>query len=182
MSGISKAAKAELDTIKAKAPRGVLLPKMVIKEAQKKDSALHKYFTWDKESGWQKNLMVEAQEVISQYTIKVITQNGQEREVRKYVSLSIDRVAGGGYRALTDVVSNADLRKVLLEDALRELETFQAKYQKLKELKPVFFAAESVRNKPIGNRRDANRRGEKGNRRSKVRQSRQASRSEARMV
>jgi hypothetical protein len=61
------------------------------------------------------------------------------------VSLSIDRVQGGGYRSLDDVVAIPDLRQVLLEDAFRELGRIQAKYQRVQELASVWEVTERAR-------------------------------------
>jgi hypothetical protein len=72
------------------------------------------------------------------------------------VSLSIDRVAGGGYRLHEDIRSDETLRSILLADALKELERIRAKYQHLQELVEVWRAADRVAR---GGRRGRGRRG-----------------------
>jgi hypothetical protein len=57
--------------------------------------------------------------------------------------LSIDRTEGG-YRQIADVMSRQDLRKVMLDDALAELERTQKKYRHLQELETVWEARDKV--------------------------------------
>lgn len=67
--------------------------------------------------------------------------------VRAFVSLTTDRHAGGGYRTIASVLSDDDLRAQMLQDALDELDVFKTKYAALKEMKPVFTAAEKAERK-----------------------------------
>jgi hypothetical protein len=69
-------------------------------------------------------------------------------EVRQLVSLSTDRASGGGYRDVDDVLDKRDLYTIMLEDALKELQRLQDKYDMIKELKPVWSAAKRVKLKP----------------------------------
>jgi hypothetical protein len=60
---------------------------------------------------------------------------------RTLISLSPDRVAGG-YRPISDVLAAADLRDIMLTDALSELDRVKKKYDRLVELAQVWQAAE----------------------------------------
>lgn len=66
---------------------------------------------------------------------------------RIWVSLKPDREIDGGYRSLISVMSDKQLRVQLLEDALGDMEVFEAKYRRLKELAAVFSAMKKVRRK-----------------------------------
>lgn len=68
--------------------------------------------------------------------IHIVDPGGQ----RQTVSLSIDRVTGGGYRAMNDVLREMPLREVLLEDAFNELHRVEAKFDSLNELARVWDA------------------------------------------
>jgi hypothetical protein len=72
--------------------------------------------------------------------------------MRGLVSLSIDRGHDGnnGYRGLDDVIAREDLRSIMMQDALAELERVQARYAKLTELQEVWEAADKVRTRKRG--------------------------------
>jgi len=67
---------------------------------------------------------------------------------RKYVSLSIDRSAGGGYTPVQRVLSHRELRRVMFNDALDDLDRLQRLYAHLGELSPVWQAVDRIRSAP----------------------------------
>jgi hypothetical protein len=140
-------ARRELDALKAKAPNRVLTPQAVVTAARKKTSALHKYFTWSQKEAAEKYLLWEARKVITAYVTVEITSSGPVK-TRGYVSLTTDRVNGGGYRAVSDVLSDDEMAQQMLDDALAELEVFSSKYRRVQQLRPVFDAIEEVVRKP----------------------------------
>jgi len=133
---------AELERLRT-AHGGVLKKDDIVQAAMDKKNPLHGEFTWDKAAGWRKNLLAEAGELIRCYYI--VTEAPKPMKIRAFVSLSTDRSNGGGYRGISDVLSDDQMRAVMLEDALRELAFFEAKYRAIKELSPVFIAADEVR-------------------------------------
>ena len=64
--------------------------------------------------------------------------------MRAFVSLSTDRMAGGGYRTLQSVMSDEQLRNQMLRDALGELRAVEQKYRRIERLSPVFAAVDRV--------------------------------------
>jgi len=52
---------------------------------------------------------------------------------------------GGGYRRMTDVLSDEKLTARLLDQALTELKALQRKYKMIQALIPVFRQAEKLR-------------------------------------
>lgn len=117
------------------------------------DSDLYKapeFCKWDIEKLAHEQLLLAARRIIALN----ITYEGGER---KFVSLSIDRTnrQGGGYRSIDDVVRSQDLMKVLLADALNDLQRMEARYQHIKELKPVWSQAEKVRRRQNGKTKQA---------------------------
>lgn len=65
---------------------------------------------------------------------------------RRMVSLTIDRTnPGGGYRDIDDVLKTQKLYDIMLHDALVELERLQNKYERIKELEPVWQAVKKTR-------------------------------------
>ncbi len=129
----------------AKENRGILMPVTVVDAARPKSSPLHSRFEWDDKVAGHSFRLHQARQLIS-ITVDVI--RGTEEQAEVFVSLSSDRKGNrGGYRIVADVMSDAQLRKQLLDDALAELESFRNKYQRLKELTAIFQAIKKLRSK-----------------------------------
>ena len=136
--------KAELDRLKALHANQRLEPKLVVEAARDPKSPLHSFFTWNTREAAAKQLLQEARQLVAKYYEVQITSSGEPVKIRHYVSLTTDRVNGGGYRMLDDVMNDDQMREQMLADALAELQVFQAKYSRLKQLQPVFEAIEKV--------------------------------------
>jgi hypothetical protein len=105
------------------------------------DSALHKSLDWDDETAGHEWRCHQIRRLIAVHIV-----NGDR--ARETVSLTIDRNReGGGYRLISDVISTPDMRRVLLQDALDELERVKRKYESLTELAKVWEEAHRVRQK-----------------------------------
>lgn len=121
---------------------GLLRPADVVAFARNEDTALHSKFEWDDTEAAAKWRLVQAREVI-RLNVTIIGDNAGP--VRAFVSLSSDRATkGGGYRATVDVLSDDIRRSEMLADALDELRSVKRKYEKLRALKPVWDALDSV--------------------------------------
>lgn len=123
---------------------GVLLPQKVVEVARKKTNPLHSWFEWNNGEAAEKYRLHQARQLIRLYVAPADTEHGAVK-LRGMVSLSVDRKAGGGYRTIAEVVSNEELYRNLLTDALAELQVVERKYQRLSELRPVFKEAQKVR-------------------------------------
>lgn len=140
----------ELETLRQQ-NGGVLHEELVVSAAAKPTSPLHEYFTWDNTEAARLYRLEEARGLIRRVYVTFESADHQKINVRAYASLASDRLAGGGYRSLTEIMSDADRREELLQTALAELEAMRNRYQVLTELAPVFAAAQQV--KPKGRRR-----------------------------
>jgi UDP-2,3-diacylglucosamine pyrophosphatase LpxH len=129
----------------AAANKGILLPQKVVQAAKSKTSVLHGEFTWDDNTAAQEYRLWQARSLIN-VCVEYIGTNGDEREMRVFVSLRKDRDEGG-YRLLEKVVSSKTFRAQLLEDALAEMTFFRDKYKDLKELAEVFEAIDRLSKK-----------------------------------
>lgn len=134
--------RAELEQIRENND-GQLRPEDVVDFARDPNTALHHEFEWRNSKAAHQFRLEQARRVIRLNIRVVETENGNV-PVPMYVSLKSDRQAGGGYRTLTDVMSDEDLRAQLLEEALAELQRVRRKYQTLQELSPVFTALDRV--------------------------------------
>ena len=135
---------AELKRIAA-ANGGILKPEVVVQKARAKSSPLHSRFTWDDTEAAEQHRLWQARQLIS---VSVELIEGVENPVDVFVSLTPDRGKGArGYRVMTDVLSDKELKEQMLIDALNELRVFQQKYSRLKELSEVFRAVKRFRRK-----------------------------------
>lgn len=128
----------------AKENDGILDPEVVISEAKSKKSPLHDSFTWDNTEAAHQFRLEQARHLI-RVCVQVEDVNGKDVEYRVFVSLSDERKEEGtGYRIMTDVLSDEDLRRQLLLDAKNEMFCFQQKFSRLAELSKVFSAMKKV--------------------------------------
>lgn len=106
------------------------------------ESSLHRKFTWDDTLAAQQYRLMQARGIIR---VNVITPETTGMTVRAYVSMMGDRLMpGGGYRSLSDIMGNDELRRQLLTQALKEARTWREKYKNLQELAGVFGAIDEV--------------------------------------
>ena len=120
--------KSELERIQAK-HNGFLRPQDVVDAARSSKSPLHEYFEWNDSEAAQRYRLAQARALIR---VAVVVEPTTAESVRAFVSLSSDRNAAGGYRALAQVLSDEVMKETLLADALRDLTAFQRKYDALK--------------------------------------------------
>lgn len=134
----------ELEHIRSKSADGVLQAEDVVEFARDERTALHSEFEWDDTEAAHQFRLVQARQII-RLTVTVVESPAGPQTVRMYASCDSDRTQpGGGYRPLTEVMSNDDLREQLLGAAFRELRTVRRKYQQLQELKPIFRAIDKA--------------------------------------
>lgn len=122
---------------------GLLQPEVVVEAARPITSPLHSRFEWNNTEAAQRYRIWQARQLIS-VTVETLAATGESFDV--FVSLSPDRGRkGGGYRVMTEVLSDDHMRAQLLQDALDELAIFRDKYQKLRELAVIFAAMKKVK-------------------------------------
>lgn len=123
---------------------GILRPADVVEWARThQDSALHSKFEWDDAKAAHGFRLWQAREIIR---VVVTVEQSDTEPVRAYVSLGTDREQpGGGYRKLFAVLRDPKRRQELLAQALEELQAFETKYNRLRELAAVFEEAKRVR-------------------------------------
>lgn len=135
--------KQELEKVRAK-HSGYLRPKDVVAAARDKSNPLHDQFEWDDSKAGRAYRLQQAVMLIHQVTFLPAD---SDEPVRAYVSLSSDRLARRGYRAMMDVLSDRVLRAQLLSDALAELKAFSSRYDRIRKVtkvEPVFRAIDSA--------------------------------------
>jgi len=125
----------------AKQNDGLLLPQTVVEAARPKTSPIHNRFEWDDSEAAEKYRIWQARQLIRVVVEQI---EGVSAPTEVFVSLSPDRNKIGGYRVTTEVLNDDQMRAVMLQDAIDELDVFKLKYRRLKELAVVFDAIHKV--------------------------------------
>lgn len=124
---------------------GLLRPEDVVKFARNKRTALYCEFEWDDAKASAEYRLEQARRVIRVSVTVLPSPHSDQDPVRAYVSVASDRVQpGGGYRALADVMGDDEMRAELVNDALGEVKRWRRKYERLRELVPIFKAIDKV--------------------------------------
>jgi len=130
---------AELMGLRDKA--GLIDARAAVKWARRNTrSQLHSELEWDDDAAAEEFRVYQVRQLIA---IDLVDGGG----VRKIVSLSIDRASGGGYRDIEQVAAAPNLRAILLQDALSELNRLRERYKRLSELAVVWSATDQVAKK-----------------------------------
>ena len=109
------------------------------------ESCLHDRFEWDKDKAAHEYNLNLAMKIIQEYRWRYTTTENEVVQTRKWVSLNDDRIDGGGYRDIQDVLSSKVMRRKLLQEAIQSLEMWRTRFIVLeKELKPVFDAMKKL--------------------------------------
>lgn len=132
--------KEELELIR-KTNNGFLRPQEIVEFAKNSETALHSQFTWDDTEAAQKYRLAQARAIIR---VAVIVDERSEETVRTYVSLTQDRHDEGGYRATVEVLNDDMLAEALMQDALKELNTFKRKYEKLSHVSGIDLVFKAI--------------------------------------
>jgi hypothetical protein len=122
---------------------GILQAETVVEAAADLESPLHGSFQWDDTEAARQWRIEQARRLIRSVLIMV---PNYKKPVPVYISLKFDRMQPkGGYRTIIDVMSNKDQREMLIAEAMADLQTWQAKYAMLEELRPVFETISKTR-------------------------------------
>jgi hypothetical protein len=122
---------------------GIITAEDFVEECRDARHVLHPYLTWsDKEAG--RLLRLQEARLILRIAVEWVDNgHGKTEPVRVAVHISSDE---RGYRLLSSVISDAEMRDQLLADAERDVQTFRNRYISLKELHPAIRKLErSVR-------------------------------------
>ena len=96
--------------------QGLIHAPRVVEWAQlNPDSALYREFNWNVEKAAYDHWVWRARQLIA---LHIVSETGE----RRTISLAIDRKQGGGYRDLGEVITNEELRRAAVTQALAELQ------------------------------------------------------------
>lgn len=139
----------QLEALKAIAARdgGKLRPQAVVDAAKPIDSPLHGRFCWDDTEAARRYRIIQAQELIREFKVKIVSNDNTSIEVPMFVNLSSDRDGPSEenpYRLMEDVRKMPNLLKIAVRDALDQLVALRNRYSHLKELSDVWTVIDKV--------------------------------------
>lgn len=98
----------------AKQSGGVLLVDEVLDAARDPQCILHKHFQWDDTKAAESFRKMQARQLIQKCVVTI--EKAPDVQIRAFVSMAADKVTGGGYRMMVDVLSDDDLKGQLLHE------------------------------------------------------------------
>lgn len=124
---------------------GILQPETVVERARPVNSPLHSRFTWDNSQAAHAYRIWQARQLI-RVSVEMI--EGISDPVNVFISLTSDRNRdSGGYRVMTEVLSDSELKAQMLRDCLEELNIVQKKYSTLRLLARVWREVKRIKRK-----------------------------------
>ena len=127
----AETAAKELERIQRKT--GNLDPQTIVDESKAEGAPLHNMFQWDDTVAANEYRKQQARVIVCSIVAEEETATGKV-QVRQFVS------AGGSYTTLRAAMDNEELRKSLLKQAYKDMESFTAKYRAYTELAAVIDA------------------------------------------
>jgi hypothetical protein len=131
----------ELERIRVK-HNGRLEPEWVVHNAKSPRNPLHDLFEWDDNVAAQNWRIDQARSVIRSVEV-VVEQAPEAKQVRAFVSVVQER--DRSYTSVQHAMSDENLRKQVLMQALAELEAWRKRYAELVELATVFASIDEAR-------------------------------------
>lgn len=131
-----------------KETHGVLNKRILLDESRDDEALLHDCFEWDDTAAAESYRLDQAQKFISNMVCVVVDDHGVEKNkepVRAFVNTAKQENAeSGAFVPLVEALSEESTRKIVLDNALRELSSLRKKYASLSELAKVFESIDSV--------------------------------------
>lgn len=132
-----------LEKIRKRNKDKMLLPQEVVDAARSSKSPLHSCFDWDDVTAANEARLERARMLI-RCVIRVVKQKGNpEKMVLQYVNLTIPD-EGRGYVTTARVMSDEELRRRMIADALKGLEAWRKRHAMLSELQGIFDAIDKL--------------------------------------
>ena len=133
----------ELERIREK--HGKVNPEAIVEASRSKNSILHPYFDWDDAIAAEKHRKQQARHISNSLTCEVIIEGGEKKIIRAFINVKKNEESE--YVPIEVVMKDEDLRRQMLDNALRELIGIKQKYQALKELSEIWDAIDYIQMK-----------------------------------
>lgn len=122
---------------------GALEPDAVVAASRSPDAPLHPYFVWDDAVAAGRYRKDQARHLIRCVTVEVPRGVGMEPvETRAFVSV-VDEEEERGYTSILVAMADPELRRQVVQTAMRELRVWRERYKSYKELGDLFAAIDT---------------------------------------
>ena len=115
---------------------GEVNPRQVLTEAEDPKHFLHRYFDWNDTTAAEKHRLQQAAHLIRSVQVEVVRQQETREPIRAIVSIRRD--GNRLYQTAERAWSEPHGRAQIVQQALNELQRWQAKYAHLHELRQIF--------------------------------------------
>jgi hypothetical protein len=120
-----------------------LTPHLVVQDARNHDSPIHGCFEWDDSVAAEKHREATAGALMR--SLVIVTIRGDEHDdVKEPLFVNVKVHETKQYVRAEKALEDPELREQILERAYRELQSFQQKYERLKELARVISAIKNA--------------------------------------
>jgi len=134
-SGDAKLIGAHLDLLRQQA-KGELTPEDVVSDARHDNSPLHSYFEWDDSAAAEQYRLKQARGLIR--AVVAVYVSPDKPAVRTKAFVHINESGAQHYREAGHAMSVSKTRKMVLQQAFRELSAWRQRYKDLKEFSELF--------------------------------------------
>lgn len=110
---------------------GSISAAVILESAAAEESILHPFFEWDDAKAAKGYRLEQARYLIRNIEIEIEKPNGTPLITRAFVEIKGE---AGPYLSLPVVIQDTDLRNKLIEQALKDIEMYERKYQVLEEI------------------------------------------------
>lgn len=122
---------------------GALTPEALLERARSANAATHAHFEWDDTKAAHQHRLSQAGELIRAIAIDVSRSNIEPaKPIRAFVS--VERQGERSYTSTVHALSDAELRKQVLEKAWADLEAWRQRHADLTEFARIFAAIDST--------------------------------------
>lgn len=123
---------------------GALTPEALLERARSANSATHDHFEWDDTVAAHQHRLSQAGDLIRAITIDVVKSNLEPpKPIRAFVS--VERQGERSYTSTAHALSDAELRKQVLDRAWADLEAWRQRHAELTEFAKIFAAIDQAR-------------------------------------
>lgn len=140
---------------------GILRPRDVVDESRPEEAPLHPAFEWRDEVAAEKYREDQARQVIR--SVRVVREEAPDKgPLLAYVHVqrpaTEEEANPQGYLSTATVMSDADLRQQVIEDAISQYEALHRRYQHIEELAEIHEAIEAAKARQAREHRQQRRR------------------------
>ncbi len=123
---------------------GGVTPSVVVESSRPDEAPLHPLFEWDDTRASELYREDQARGIIRSVRVIQADKQGEERATVAYVSVRLADADGPSYQPTARVMSDADLRRQAIADALAGLEAWVRRHEHLTELAAELRVARRV--------------------------------------